>query len=96
MTDSIYPETSTPMTIYYKDRSATFEMPGWYCDECDESIHTGEDKKVSNRMLDQLKTRQKTNEPFKLPRPLGRHCPLAELCQHGSANRVGDPLTVQG
>ena len=43
------------MTISYKDRSVTFEMPGWYCDECGESIHTGEDMKVSDRVLAQLK-----------------------------------------
>ena len=48
-----------PMTISYKDQSATFEMPGWYCDECDESIHTGDDLKVSDRMLNRLKARQK-------------------------------------
>ena len=48
-----------PMTISYKDQSATFEMPGWYCDEYDEGIHTGDDMKVSDRMLKRLKTRQK-------------------------------------
>ena len=43
MTDPRCPQTGTPMkrgvapmTISYKDQSATFEMPGWYCDECDE------------------------------------------------------------
>ena len=35
-------------------------MPGWYCDECDESIHTGDDMKVSDRMLKQLKARYKS------------------------------------
>ena len=66
MTVPICPETGTPMkhglapmTISYKDQSATFEMPGWYCDECDESIHTGDDLKVSDRMLNRLKARQK-------------------------------------
>ena len=66
MTAPICPETGTPMkrgvapmTISYKDQSATFEMPGWYCDECDESIHTGDDLKVSDRMLNRLKARQK-------------------------------------
>ena len=69
MSDPICSETGAPMkggvapmTISYKDQSATFEMPGWYCDECGESIHTGEDLKVSDRMLDQLKARQK-NRP---------------------------------
>ena len=67
MTNPICPETGTPMkrdaapmTISYKDQSATFEMLGWYCDECEESIHTGDDLKVSDRMLNRLKARQKS------------------------------------
>ena len=44
-----------PMTLIYKGESITFDMPGWYCDESDESIHTGEDMKVSDRMLNRLK-----------------------------------------
>ena len=79
------------MTIAYKDQSATFEMPGWYCDECGESIHTGEDMKVSDRMLDQLKARQKTSQPLNPPRPLGQRCPLAESRQYGAATF---PLTA--
>jgi len=44
-----------PMTIAYKGHSATIEMPGWYCDASDESIHTGEDMAVSDRALNRLK-----------------------------------------
>jgi|ERR1700722_15102624 HTH-type transcriptional regulator/antitoxin MqsA len=44
-----------PMTITYKGQSSTFEMPGWYCDESDESIHTAEDIKVSDAALKELK-----------------------------------------
>ena len=69
MSDPICPETGSlmkggiaPMMISYKDQSATFEMPGWYCGECGESIHTDEDMKVSDPVLDQLKARQK-NQP---------------------------------
>ena len=46
-----------PMTLTYKEESITFDMPGWYCDESDESIHTGKDMKVSDRMLNRLKVR---------------------------------------
>jgi HTH-type transcriptional regulator/antitoxin MqsA len=46
-----------PMTLEYKGQSVTFPMPGWYCDTSDESIHTGEDMKVSDRMLNRLKAR---------------------------------------
>ncbi|GAW65693.1 XRE family transcriptional regulator [Geoanaerobacter pelophilus] len=44
-----------PMTLTYKGESVTFDMPGWYCDEPEESVHTGEDLKVSDRMLNRLK-----------------------------------------
>lgn len=44
-----------PMTLTYKGVSATFNMPGWYCDESGESIHAGEDMKVSDRELNKLK-----------------------------------------
>lgn len=44
-----------PMTITYNGQSATIDMPGWYCDESGESIHTGEDMAVSDRALNRLK-----------------------------------------
>jgi HTH-type transcriptional regulator / antitoxin MqsA len=46
-----------PMTLTYKEESITFDMPGWYCDDCEESIHTGKDMKVSDRMLNRLKAK---------------------------------------
>jgi HTH-type transcriptional regulator / antitoxin MqsA len=46
-----------PMTLTYKSESVTFNMPGWYCGSSDESIHTGQDMKVSDRMLNRLKAR---------------------------------------
>lgn len=45
-----------PMELTYRTKTITFDMPGWYCDESDESIHTSEDMKVSDRMLNALKT----------------------------------------
>jgi HTH-type transcriptional regulator/antitoxin MqsA len=45
------------MTLTYKKESITFDMPGWYCDQSEESIHTGEDMKVSDRKLNLLKAR---------------------------------------
>ena len=62
MTNPICPQTGMPMkrdirpmTITYQGESLTFDMPGWYTDSSDESIHTGEDMKVSDRMLNRLK-----------------------------------------
>jgi HTH-type transcriptional regulator/antitoxin MqsA len=45
------------MTLPCKEQSITFDMPGWYCDQSEESMHTGEDMKVSDRMLNLLKAR---------------------------------------
>jgi HTH-type transcriptional regulator / antitoxin MqsA len=44
-----------PLTLDYRGASMTFDMPGWYCATSDESIHTGEDMKVSDRALNRLK-----------------------------------------
>lgn len=46
-----------PLTLNYKGESITFDMPGWYCEKSDESIHSGKDMKVSDRMLNLLKAR---------------------------------------
>ena len=46
-----------PMTLTYKGEGITFTMPGWYCDSSDESIHPGQDMKVSDRALNRLKAR---------------------------------------
>lgn len=64
MNNPACPKTGAPMhrdtramTLAYKGENITFDMPGWYCDSCDESIHTGQDMKVSDRMLNRLKAR---------------------------------------
>lgn len=62
MTDPLCPRTGKrmvrglrPVTIGYRGLSLAFEMPGWYCDESGESVHSGEDMKVSDRALNRLK-----------------------------------------
>lgn len=64
MTNPVCPETEAPMyrgvrpmTLTYKGESMTFDMPGWYCEQSEESIHTGADMKVSDRQLNLLKAR---------------------------------------
>jgi HTH-type transcriptional regulator/antitoxin MqsA len=64
MTNPVCPETGAPMyrgerpmILTYKGESITFDMPGWYCDQSEESIHTGEDMKTSDRKLNLLKAR---------------------------------------
>jgi HTH-type transcriptional regulator / antitoxin MqsA len=58
----VCPETGKPMVrdmrpleISYKGQSTTIDMPGWYCHESGESIHTGEDMKVSDAALKELR-----------------------------------------
>jgi HTH-type transcriptional regulator/antitoxin MqsA len=46
-----------PLTLTYKGESITVEMPGWYCERSEESIHDGDDMKVSDRALNRLKAR---------------------------------------
>lgn len=64
MDSYIHPETGDllhrdvrPLTLTYKGHSITVDMPGWYGDNSDEGIHTGEDMKVSDRALNSLKVR---------------------------------------
>jgi HTH-type transcriptional regulator / antitoxin MqsA len=58
MTDApLCPETgkpmargTRPMTISYKGQSATIDMPGWYCEESDESIIPARTRKYRTRL----------------------------------------------
>lgn len=58
----ICPETGKPMArglrpleVSYKGQSTTVEMPGWYCGDSSESIHTADDLKVSDAALKELR-----------------------------------------
>ena len=46
-----------PRTLTYKGQSETVEMPGWYCENCSESIHSGADMDVSDRAIRRLKAK---------------------------------------
>ena len=46
-----------PLTLTYKGESITVDMPGWYGEQSEEGIHTGDDMKVSDRALNRLKAR---------------------------------------
>ncbi|WP_294536557.1 XRE family transcriptional regulator [uncultured Rhodoblastus sp.] len=47
------------MTLVYKGVELTFDMPGWYGDQSDESIQNGEDMRISDRALNELKRRSR-------------------------------------
>jgi HTH-type transcriptional regulator/antitoxin MqsA len=44
-----------PLTLTYKGQSITIDMPGWYGEPPAESVHSGEDMKVSDRALNLMK-----------------------------------------
>lgn len=65
MSDMICPETGQtlergikPITLTYREESITVSMPGWYCSSS-YSVHSGEDMKVSDKALKELKSRNK-------------------------------------
>ena len=44
-----------PMTIEHKGERLTFDLPGWYCGDCGESIHSGEDMQTSDAAVAALR-----------------------------------------
>jgi HTH-type transcriptional regulator/antitoxin MqsA len=75
-----------PMTLTYKGESLTFDMPGWYCDQSEESIHTGDDMKVSDRMLNLLKAR---SEGLLEPEQIRRIRKKLRLSQETAGQLIG-------
>jgi HTH-type transcriptional regulator/antitoxin MqsA len=64
MPDPVCPETGAPMhrdtrpmTLAWQGETITFGMLGWYSDTSGESIHSGRDMQVSDRMLNGLRAR---------------------------------------
>lgn len=98
MDNPICPETGQPMvrgerpmTITYKGHVATFNMPGWYCEASDESIHTGEDMKVSDRELNRLKARA---EGLLLPEDVRRIRRRLGLTQKAAGKLIGGGINA--
>ena len=93
MTNPVCPETGAPMqrgvfpmTITYKGAATTFDMPGWYCDASKESIHTGEDMKVSDRALNRLKA---ATDGLPLPEEIKRIRTKLRLTQEAAGELIG-------
>jgi HTH-type transcriptional regulator / antitoxin MqsA len=92
-TKPVCPNTGTklhravrPMTLAYKDESVTFDMPGWYCDDCSESVHTGTDMKLSDLMLNLLKARV---EGLAEPKEIRRIRTKLHLTQEQAGRLIG-------
>jgi HTH-type transcriptional regulator / antitoxin MqsA len=93
MSNPICPKTGAPMqrdtrpmTLEYKGARTTFEMPGWYGDASDESIHTGRDMKVSDRALNRLKA---SIEGLLLPEEIKRIRKKLHLTQEAAGELIG-------
>jgi HTH-type transcriptional regulator / antitoxin MqsA len=93
MTNPVCPKTGAPMqrgerpmTLDYKGSRTVFDMPGWYCDASDESIHTGEDMKVSDRALNRLKA---ATEGLPLPEEIKRIRVKLGLTQEAAGELIG-------
>jgi HTH-type transcriptional regulator / antitoxin MqsA len=93
MSNPICPKTGAPMfrgvrplTLTYKGERLTFDMPGWYCDQSEESIHTGQDLKVSDRILNRLKAR---SECLLEPEEIRRIRKKLRLSQESAGELIG-------
>src|SRR6516162_7438163 len=91
MSNPVCPKTGAPMrrgvrpmTLEYNGARATFDMPGWYCEKSDESIHTGEDMKMSDRALNRLKA---ATEGLPLPEEIKRIRTKLGLTQEEAGER---------
>jgi HTH-type transcriptional regulator/antitoxin MqsA len=75
-----------PVTLEYKGRQTTFDMPGWYSDASDEGIHTGVDMRVSDRALNRLKAMA---EGLPLPEEIKRIRVKLGLTQEAAGGLIG-------
>ena len=55
ITGALMVRAARPLTLVFQGRSFTFDMPGWYGAGDDDSLHTAEDMKVSDRAVNRLK-----------------------------------------
>ncbi len=93
MDSPVCPETGAPMqrgvrpmTLTYKGQSITVNMPGWYCDQSEEGILTGEDMKISDRALNRLKAR---SEGLLEPEEIRRIRKRLGLTQEAAGDLIG-------
>jgi HTH-type transcriptional regulator/antitoxin MqsA len=72
-----------PMELTYKGQAVTIQMPGLYCADSEESIHTGEDMAVSDAALRSLKIKVEkllAPEEIKRIRTRSRNTKAARCC----------------
>lgn len=75
-----------PMTIAYKWHTLKVDMPGWYCEQCGEGVHTGRDMIVSDRALIRLKAQV---DGLLLPETVKRIRKRLKLTQREAGTIIG-------
>lgn len=86
ITGAIMVRDTRPLTLSYRGMSETFDMPGWYCEESGESIHSGDDMKISDQHLNALKARA---EGLLEPAEIKRIRRKLRLTQAAAGNLIG-------
>jgi HTH-type transcriptional regulator / antitoxin MqsA len=96
MTNPVDPETGAqlhrgvrPLTLTYKGESITVDMPGWYGQNPEEGVHSGEDMKVSDRALVRLKAQA---EGLLQPEEIKRIRKKLKLTQSEAGELIGGGL----
>lgn len=67
-----------PVTLSYHGFEETVMLPGWYCLECGESVHSGEEMKISDRVLRNLKAKASGVFPPETIRAIRTHLKLSQ------------------
>ena len=93
MDSPVCPETGTPMrrdtrpmTLTYRGHSIELDMPGWYCPDCGEGIHSGTDMKASDRALNRMKAQA---EGLLFPEEIRRIRKKLNLTQEAAGRTIG-------
>ncbi len=93
MDEQICPESGHPMVrdvrimaIEYKGHSTEVDIPGWYCEHCGESVHTGKDMLVSDRALNRLRAQV---DGLLLPEAVKRIRKRLKLTQKDAGTIIG-------
>ncbi len=75
-----------PISIKYKNLTAKFDMPGVYCTNCSESLHSIMDMRISDRALNRLKAQ---SEDLLLPTSIRQIRKRLSLTQESAGNIIG-------
>src|SRR4051812_41498565 len=79
-------EAVRPKTIKYKGKTATFDLRGWYCTNCTESVFSGKDLVIYDQELNKLRAQA---EGLLLPEDIRRIRKKLHLTQAEAGSLLG-------